>query len=133
MLGGHAEFRVQKLRGEIGSRDLRAKMSAESRARSHARAQQMLAELPLQELRQARQMSQETLAQILGGKQASVSKLEHRTDMYVSTLRGYIEAMGGELEIVARFPDGDVKIKQFTDIDEGPPQGGKTARKRATN
>ncbi len=114
-------------------KDLRAKMSAEGRARSHARAQQMLAELPLQELRQARQMSQETLAQILGGKQASVSKLEHRTDMYVSTLRGYIEAMGGELEIVARFPDGDVKIKQFTDIDEGPPQGGKTARKRATN
>ncbi len=113
-------------------KDLRAKMSAESRARSHARAQQMLAELPLQELRQARQMSQETLAQILGGRQASVSKLEHRTDMYVSTLRSYIEAMGGELEIVARFPDGDVKIKQFTDIDQGLPQGGKTVRKRAT-
>src|SRR6266498_3890798 len=101
-------------------KDLRVRMSAENRARSHARAQQMLAALPLQELRQARQMSQETLAQILGGRQASVSKLEHRTDMYVSTLRSYIEAMGGELEIVARFPDGDVKIKQFTDIDEGP-------------
>ncbi len=113
-------------------KDLRARMSAEGQARAPVRARQMLAELPLQELRQARQMSQETLAQILGGKQASVSKLEHRTDMYVSTLRSYIEAMGGELEIVARFPDGDVRIKQFTDLDQGPPQGGKTTPKRAT-
>jgi hypothetical protein len=53
------------------------------------------------------------------------------TDMYVSTLRSYIEAMGGELEIVARFPDGNVKIKQFTDLDQEPPQGGKTTPKRA--
>ena len=80
----------------------------------------MLAELPLQELRQARQMSQEKLAEILGGKQASVSKLEHRTDMYVSTLRSYIEAMGGELDIVARFQDGDVRIKQFQDLEIEP-------------
>jgi DNA-binding XRE family transcriptional regulator len=112
-------------------KDLRARMPVEGQARAHARARQMLAELPLQELRQARQMSQEKLADILGGKQASVSKLEHRTDMYVSTLRSYIEAMGGELEIVARFPDGDVRIKQFTDLDQEPPQGGKTTPKRA--
>jgi ribosome-binding protein aMBF1 (putative translation factor) len=105
-------------------------MSAEGQARAHSRARQMLAEMPLQELRRARQMSQEALAQILGGKQASVSKLEHRADMYVSTLRSYIEAMGGELEIVARFPDEDVRIKQFTDLDQGPPQGGKTTPKR---
>jgi DNA-binding XRE family transcriptional regulator len=113
-------------------KDLRAKMSAESRARAHARAEELLAELPLQELRQARQMSQERLAELLGGKQASVSKLEHRTDMYVSTLRSYVEALGGALEIVARFPDGDVRIKQFTDLDEEPPQGGNTTPKRAT-
>jgi ribosome-binding protein aMBF1 (putative translation factor) len=110
---------------------LRAKMSAESRARAHARAQQMLTELPLQELRQARQMSQEKLAEILGGKQASVSKLEHRTDMYVSTLRSYIEAMGGELDIVARFQDGDIRIKQFKDLDQEP-QGMNAPSKRAT-
>ena len=91
----------------------------------------MLAELPLQELRQARQMSQEALAQILGGKRP-VSKLEHRADMYVSTLRSYIGAMGGELEELARFPDGDVRIKQFTDLDQGPPQGGKTTPKPFT-
>ena len=112
-------------------KNLRAKMSAESRARAHARAEELLAELPLQELRQARQMSQERLAELLGGKQASVSKLEHRTDMYVSTLRSYVEALGGALDIVARFPDGDVRIKQFTDLDDGPLQGGETPPKRA--
>jgi transcriptional regulator with XRE-family HTH domain len=72
--------------------------------------------MPLQELRQARKLSQEAIATVLGAKQASISKLEHRTDMYVSTLRSYIEAMGGTLEIVAQFPDGEVRITQFTDI-----------------
>lgn len=96
--------------------DLRAKMPRESRERAHARAREMLEEMPLQELRQARRLSQEALAKILGAKQASVSKLEHRTDMYVSTLRSYIEAMGGSLDIIARFPEGDIKVRQFGDI-----------------
>jgi predicted transcriptional regulator len=93
-----------------------AKMSTESQNRVHERAQQMLAELPLQELRQAVQMSQESLGEILGASQAAVSKIESRTDMYVSTVRRYVEAMGGQLEIVAKFPDGDVKISQFKDV-----------------
>jgi transcriptional regulator with XRE-family HTH domain len=76
----------------------------------------MFKEMPLQELRQARKLSQEAIATILGAKQASISKLEHRINMYVSTLRSYIEAMGGTLEIVAQFPDSEVRIKQFTDI-----------------
>jgi Fe-S cluster biogenesis protein NfuA len=50
------------------------------------------------------------MAEKLHIKQAAVSKLERRTDMYLSTLRSYIEAMGGALEIRAVFPDGDVKI-----------------------
>jgi hypothetical protein len=54
---------------------------------------------------------------VLRTKQGSVSKLEHRTDMYISTLRSYVEAMGGQLEIVARFPDGSVKISKFEDLD----------------
>jgi len=91
-------------------------MPKESQERVRSRAQVLLAEMPLQELRQAYQMSQESLAKILGAKQAGISKLEHRTDMYISTLRNYIEAMGGELEIVARFPDGAIKISQFHDI-----------------
>ena len=96
--------------------DLRARMSPERRKRAHERAETMLAELPLQALRQARQLTQEALAKTLGSQQARVSKLERRADMYVSSLRTYIEAMGGELEIIARFPDGAVRITQFTDI-----------------
>jgi len=99
--------------------ELRKKMPKANRESSHVRAKRFLAEMPLQELRQARQLSQEALARRLGAKQASVSKLEHRTDMYVSTLRSYVEAMGGTLEIVARFPDGDVKVDRFGDIAAG--------------
>jgi DNA-binding transcriptional regulator YiaG len=97
--------------------ELRAKMSPERRARNEAATKAMLAEMPLHELRRARELSQQTLAELLGESQPSVSKLEQRTDMYVSTLRRYIEAMGGRLDIVAHFPDGDVRITQFADAD----------------
>lgn len=65
----------------------------------------MLAQLTLAELRRARAMTQEQLAADLHVGQASIAKLERRTDMYLSTLRRFVEAMGGELEIVASFPD----------------------------
>lgn len=94
-----------------------ATMTPEAQTRAGARTAAMLAEMPLNELRRARQLSQETLARELGATQPEVSKLERRTDMYVSTLRRYIEAMGGELEITARFPDGAVRITQFRDLD----------------
>jgi hypothetical protein len=58
-------------------------------------------------------LSQESLAKLLNINQAAVSKMERRTDMYISTLRDYIRAMGGELEIIATFPDGQVKIDNF--------------------
>lgn len=93
--------------------ELRDKMSPDSRARADALADQLRAAMPLFELRRARQLSQEQLAESLGEKQPSISRLEQRTDMYVSTLRRYIEAMGGQLDIVARFPDGEVSIDQF--------------------
>lgn len=96
--------------------ELRAKMSPESRVRSEARAKTMLKEMPLQELRRARGLSQEALAVVLHVNQGSISKLERRTDMYISTLRTHIQAMGGDLEIVARFPDGDVRISNFEDV-----------------
>ena len=66
----------------------------------------------LRDLRRARQLTQETLAETLGMSQSEVSKVERRTDLYVSTLRRYIEAMGGELQIFARFPNGEVEIIQ---------------------
>lgn len=74
-------------------------------------------EMTLQQLRKARARSQEVVGEVLHINQASVSKIERRTDMYVSTLRSFIEAMGGELEIVARFPDQPpVRIKQFEEL-----------------
>ncbi len=98
--------------------ELEAKMSAEAIARSDARYREMLAEMPLHELRRARGLSQEMLAKALQIKQPNVAKLEKRTDIYISTLRSTIEAMGGELDIVARFPDGAVKITNFSSIGE---------------
>ncbi len=97
--------------------NLRKKMSPAAQKAAAEKTQQILKEMPLQELRQAHQMSQERLAELLSTKQANVSRMERRTDMYISTLRSYIEAMGGELDIVARFPDGEVHINQFEDID----------------
>ena len=95
---------------------LRKKMSANAQKKAESKAKQLISEMPLQELRQARQMSQERLAEILATKQANVSRIERRTDMYISTLRSYIEAMGGELDIVARFPEGEIHVNQFGEI-----------------
>lgn len=97
--------------------ELEKKMSRASIARSDAIYRQLLAELPLAELRRARGLSQKTLAGLLHVDQASISKMERRTDMYISTLRSHIEAMGGELDIIARFPDGTVKIANFYSIE----------------
>lgn len=96
--------------------ELRARMSPESRARAEATSQAVLAEMPLNELRQARGLSQKMLADVLHVQQPSIAKMERRTDMYLSTLRSHIEAMGGHLEVVARFPDGAVKITNFSDL-----------------
>lgn len=103
--------------------NLRKKLSPSARAAAEKKTQQLLKEMPLHELRKAYEMSQEQLADLLSTKQANVSRLERRTDMYISTLRNYIEAMGGELQIIARFPDGNVCINQFEDME------GKTNKK----
>jgi len=98
--------------------NLRNKMSRERLGKIGAMTKNMLAEMPMYELRRARQLSQEQLADELDIKQGSVSKLERRTDLYISTLRRYIEAMGGELTLQARFPEGAVTITQLGQIDE---------------
>ena len=92
---------------------LRAGMPAKARTRSRQRAEQILRDMSLNELRRARRMTQGTLASAMQTTQSEVSKLEQRTDTYVSTLQNYVRALGGELEIVARFPDGSVRISQF--------------------
>ena len=99
-------------------KELRNNMSVDAQRQARARAEDLLREMPLQELRRARQLSQEQLAQVLAIKQASVSKLERRTDMYIQTLRSYVEALGGKLEITAHFPEGDIRINQFEDLNE---------------
>lgn len=101
-------------------RSIREKMAPERQERIRKRTRELLAELPLQELRQARALSQEELAEVLGLNQATISKLERRTDMYLSSLRRFVEAMGGELEIIASFPEGKVRIQLFEDLKEDP-------------
>lgn len=98
--------------------ELRSKMSPEARARVDARVVAALQQLPLLELRKARNLSQQKLAEALDTTQGEVSKIEHRTDLYLSTLRNYIEAMGGELDIIARFKDGAVRISTFQDVSD---------------
>jgi transcriptional regulator with XRE-family HTH domain len=95
---------------------LREKMKPAARKKAVEKTKTLLDAMPLQELRHARNLSQEQLAQTLSVKQAAVSKLEKRTDMYISTLRNFIKAMGGDLEIIATFPDGSVQISQFENI-----------------
>ena len=93
--------------------DLIAGMPAERQARIEARVQNELAEMALQELRQAMQLTQQQLASELAMNQAAVSKMERQSDMYISTLRRFLQAMGAELRIIAHFPDQDILINQF--------------------
>ena len=82
----------------------------------------LLAKTPLHELRRARELTQCDMAKALKVNQPAVSKLEQRTDVYVSSLRSYIEAAGGKLKIVAEFPEGEIAITSFSNAgqDEGP-------------
>ncbi len=98
------------------------KMSPQARERVDAKVQDYLAQMPLHELRQARGLSQQSLAELLNVQQPSIAKMERRTDMYISTLRNHIEAMGGRLEVIARFADGAVQISNFADLDDKAPQ-----------
>jgi DNA-binding XRE family transcriptional regulator len=94
-------------------RELEAGMPAEAIATSVTIYNRLKETMALEELRDALRMTQQELAQTLNVDQSAVSKLEHRTDMYVSTLRRCIAAMGGQLEIRAVFPQGTVRISQF--------------------
>jgi len=100
--------------------DYLSSLPSARRAKVEKRAQELIAEeMDLQALRKAMQQSQQKLAEKLHVQQAEVSKIERRTDMYVSTLRNFIQAMGGTLEITASFPNhSPIKITQFQLIDE---------------
>src|SRR5665213_2455772 len=97
--------------------ELREKMSPAARAESEREFRQMIQEMPLRRLRAARELTQENLARVLRVKQSEVSKIERRTDMYLSTLSSYVKAMGGTLELRVAFPNGEVvKINQFESL-----------------
>jgi DNA-binding transcriptional regulator YiaG len=95
---------------------LRAGLSAGQKQDVAAKLVELREEMTLAELRQARQLTQQTLSGTLNVGQAAVAKMEKRTDMYVGNLRRFVEAMGGELDVVARFPEGSVKIGNFAEI-----------------
>jgi transcriptional regulator with XRE-family HTH domain len=99
--------------------ELRGKMTLERRRRNAGEANRMLLEMTLQELRQGlTSFSQDDIAEILHVTQGYVSKLERQDDMLLSNLYAYVEALGGEVEIRAKFPDQEVQIRQFREIEK---------------
>lgn len=97
--------------------ELTQDISEERRKGIEAKKATVREEMDLAELRQALELTQTTLAETLGVGQAEVSKIEHRTDMFVSTLRKLLNAMGGELEIRAVFPGHTITIKDFSSLE----------------
>lgn len=95
-------------------RDLKEKMPPAQRARMEEKSRRLAAEVEtLNQLREALGLTQEEVARRLEIRQPGVSKLEHRSDVTLSTLYDYVRALGGELEVTAHFPEGDVTIRQF--------------------
>jgi len=94
-------------------RDLLEGLPREQRQRIAARRDQLLREISLKQLRRALRLTQRELAGTLRVNQAAISKMEGQYDMYISTLRRFLEGMGAKLRIVAEFPEGDIVISQF--------------------
>jgi len=102
-------------------RELQAKMDPADVADNRQRVREELQRMALEELRNAKQATQVEMAELLDVPQSSISRIEQRADMYVSTLRNYVQAMGGVLQIQAVFPDGGtVLINRFGDYEDQP-------------
>lgn len=99
-------------------KDLTADLPSERRRDVELMKQELRSDMSLAELRSARRLAREAMAATLDDQQPSVAELEKRMDMYVSKLRGFIEAAGGTLEIRTCFPDGEVEITKFAEINE---------------
>src|SRR5208337_2973644 len=99
-------------------KELQEKMDPASRSDNRQRVRDELQRMALDELRSAKQLTQADMAELLDVPQSSISRIERRVDMYLSTLRNYIHAMGGALQIQAVFPDGGaVVIDQLGDYE----------------
>jgi DNA-binding XRE family transcriptional regulator len=99
-------------------RDIRKTLSREAEERIRQSVIDAAGVMTLYQLREARSLTQVNLAKVLQVNQGAVSRMEKRTDMYVSTLRSYIQAMGGQLQVKAIFPEGEVEIDQFETLAE---------------
>ena len=91
-------------------KELQEKMDPASRSDNRQRVREELKRMALDELRSAKQLTQADMAEMLDVPQSSISRIERRADMYLSTLRNYIGAMGGVLQIQAVFPDGGTVV-----------------------
>src|SRR5438477_11374537 len=91
-------------------KELQSKMDSASRADNAQRVREELKRMALEELRSAKRLTQSDMAEMLDVPQSSISRIEQRADMYLSTLRNYIHAVGGELRIQAVFPDGGTVV-----------------------
>jgi DNA-binding XRE family transcriptional regulator len=114
--------------------DIIKELSPAQRRKVEARAAQLIAEeMTLRELRHARKLTQVRMAKTLGITQDSVSRLEKRSDLLLSTLRKTVQAMGGKLSLVAEFPDrAPVVLSGIAEERRGPKAAGrKSARARA--
>jgi DNA-binding XRE family transcriptional regulator len=109
------------------------KLSPAQRKKVEARAAELIAEeMTLRELRKARKLTQVRMAKALGVTQDSVSRLEKRSDLLLSTLRKTVQAMGGNLSLVAEFPDrAPVVLSRISDDDPPRPSGRKHAHPHA--
>lgn len=113
--------------------EVRRSLSPEREAAVRAEVQAEIEHMRLPELRKMRNLSQTTIAKLLDISQGDVSKLERRADMYVSTLRSYIEAAGGELRIVAQFPNAvPIEIDTFHGLGSAATARKKTTARRKT-
>ena len=100
-------------------RELQAKMDPADRADNERRVREELQRMALDELRNAKRLTQADMAEMLDVPQSSISRIEQRADMYLSTLRNYVHAMGGVLQIQAVFPDGGtVAISRFGEYED---------------
>jgi transcriptional regulator with XRE-family HTH domain len=102
-------------------KELQARMDPASVADNQRQVREELQRMALEELRSAKQLTQADLAEMLDVPQSSISRIERRADMYLSTLRNYIHALGGVLQIQAIFPDGSAAvIHSFGDYVDKP-------------
>jgi DNA-binding XRE family transcriptional regulator len=92
---------------------LEKQMGPERLAKAKVRAKEMMAEMLLAEIRKEAGFTQEDLAEKIGVKQPTLSKLESQDDMQISTLQRLIAALGGQLELIVHMPGGDIRISQF--------------------